>query len=298
MRKIFFLLITLTITTSSIAQKPNITNIGSRDPYSVVTKVLKYSNKIYFEGSAQIGYANGDANFDFSKWSKEFPNVITRATVLSRSVREGGVLRNFRYKNSGPNYTKIILADWINFDKNSGSATFEMSILDERYPNKLYVGLEWYGGSKYYFNIELSPVEFEEIVNILDYSTLSPESTNKLLSKKLSVVNKSSIDMSLEFIEKELDNSENIFFQTVVEEDIYDDRTKLYFHTKDLSKIYKIYIEDLEYTTDNTFAFIISNWEYDSKNNCKNIFYKVNVTVKNNIPIFKLNKISEGICAG
>jgi len=132
----------------------------------------------------------------------------------------------------------------------------------------------------------------------LDYSTLSPESTNKLLSKKLSVVNKNSIDKSIEFIEKELDNSENIFFQTVVVEDIYDDMTILYFHTKDLSKTYKIYIQDLENTTDNKFAFIISNWEYDSKNNCKNIFYKVNVTVKNNIPIFKINKIREEICAG
>lgn len=297
MRNLIIILILLTCTINTIGQNQNTTNIGSRDPYSVITKVIKYSKNNYFEGVSKIGYANGESYFDFSKWSKEFPNVIIRYSALSRSTREGGVLRNFRYESSGLYNTKIILADWVNFDKNSGSGTFEMSVLDKRYPNKFYIGIQWYDGSKVYCNIELSPEEFKEIINILDYTTLSQEAANKILSKELSVIKGGLPAKDIVFIEKELDNSENIFFQTVVVEG-GEDETILYFHTKDLSKIYKIYIEDLEYTTDNTFAFIISNWEYDSKNNCKNIFYKVNVTVKNNIPIFKLNKISEGICAG
>lgn len=296
MRKIFFLLITLTITISSTAQYQNLTPT-SPDPYSVITKVINYTKKNYIEGTFETGLVYGETYLDFSKWSKQFPNIIINYTALGRIAKEGGMLKNFRYKNTGNFNTKVILADWTNFDKNAGSGTFQLSLLDERYPNKIYLGIIGYDW-KHYTNIELDQSQFNEIKNLLDYTTLSIMETNKILSKKMSVVKGSLPEKEIVFIEKELDNSENIFFQTVIEEDIYDERTKLYFHTKDLSKIYKIYIEDLEYTTENTFAFIISNWEYDSKNNCKNIFYKVNVTVKNNIPIFKLNKISEGICAG
>jgi hypothetical protein len=139
------------------------------DPYSLIINILNYSNTSYFTGTSKTGYVYGDSYFDFSKMSRQFPNVIVTYTALSRSSREGGVLRNFRFLNSGNFNTKVLLADWQNFDKNTGSGTFELSLLDEKNPNKIYIGIRGSSWS-YYFNLELSPTQFQEIINLLTVS--------------------------------------------------------------------------------------------------------------------------------
>ncbi len=168
MKKIILSIVTFCIVSFCIAQKKQIVK-STVDPFTLVTKVLKYTDRNSFSGVSKVGNASGDSFFDFSKWSKQFPNVIVSYSAFGRSAREGGVLRNFRYKNTGNFNTKIILADWQNFDKNSGSGTFELSVLNDDFPNKFYIGIQGYGWS-YYFNIELNDENFQEIINLLTIS--------------------------------------------------------------------------------------------------------------------------------
>jgi len=106
--------------------------------------------------------------YNFSNWSRQFPDIIIRYSVFERSAREGGVLRNFRYSNDGYHNTRIIYADWKNLDPTSGSGTFEMSLLDDTDPNTFYLGVSG-SGFKYYTNIKLGQPQFQEIINLLSY---------------------------------------------------------------------------------------------------------------------------------
>ena len=185
MKKLLPFLVILFFSFHSFSQKKEIKSSGL-DPYTLVTKVLKFTTINSFYGTSKVGNSNGESVFDFSKWSKQFPNVIVSYTAFGRSAREGGVLRNFRFKNNGNYNTKIILADWQNFDKNSGSGTFELSLLNENYPNKLYIGIQGSGWS-YFFNIELNSLQYQELINSLKYETKQKEldfknTANNLLS--------------------------------------------------------------------------------------------------------------------
>ena len=142
------------------------------DPYSILSKVISYSNSKYFNGDCKVGSVEGRSLFDFSKFSKQFPNVIVTYSVFLGSVRqytELGVLRNFRFDNTGNFNTKILLADWQNLDKNSGSGTFELSLLDENYSNGIFMEIQ--GSSWRYSTIfKLNPEYFQEMVNLMTYN--------------------------------------------------------------------------------------------------------------------------------
>ena len=139
------------------------------DPYSVIIQVLNYSNTYRYTGISKSGYVYGDAYFNFSKMSRQFPNVLVTYTALNREARDGGILRNIKYVNSGEYNTKIIVADWVNFDKTVGSGTFELSIIGENKPNNVYIGIQGSSWS-WYFNIELSNQQFQDLINLLTIS--------------------------------------------------------------------------------------------------------------------------------
>ena len=176
---VFFILIVVSVNSQS---KSNL------DPFTLLTKVLNFSGSNSFSGVSEVGSARGNSFFDFSKWTRQSPNVIVTYTAYGRSAREAGVLRNFRFKNTGNFKTKVLLADWQNFDKNSGSGIFEMSLFDEKYPNKLYLGLKGSSWS-YFFNLELNSEQFQELVTLLDYTTSTLDAGNKLITKKSTTIN-------------------------------------------------------------------------------------------------------------
>ena len=161
-RSIYLILFILMVVSVNAQTKSNL------DPFTLLTKVLNFSGSNSFSGVSEVGRARGNSFFDFSKWTRQSPNVIVTYTAFGRSAREAGVLRNFRFKNTGNFNTKVLLADWQNFDKNSGSGTFELSVLNENYPNKLYVGISGYNWT-YYINIELKEYDFQDIINLLTY---------------------------------------------------------------------------------------------------------------------------------
>lgn len=140
------------------------------DPYSILTKILSYSNQNTFSGVSQVGYARGESYFDFSKLSRQFPNVLVTYTALNRKATEGGVLKNFRFSNSGKLNTNILYANWQNFEKDhAGSGIFELSVFDENEPNKVYIGISGNSWS-YYINVQLTEQQFQEITNLLSIS--------------------------------------------------------------------------------------------------------------------------------
>jgi len=157
----------------NIASEDDATNSDGdikSDPYSILTKILSYSNQNTFSGVSQVGYARGESYFDFSKLSRQFPNVLVTYTALNRKATEGGVLKNFRFSNSGKLNTNILYANWQNFEKDhAGSGTFELSVFDENEPNKVYIGISGNSWS-YYINVQLTEQQFQEITNLLSIS--------------------------------------------------------------------------------------------------------------------------------
>jgi hypothetical protein len=171
MIKFFLCLLFCILTVFSYSQKTNKQGINS-NPVDIINKVITYGieNRNTFDGSCKVGYVQGESYFSFRKFSNKFPNIFVSYSALGRSATEGGILRNIKFVNSGNFKTKIIVADWENFDKNhAGSGTFQLSVLDENYPNKLYVGISGYNWS-YYINIELKENDFQDIINLLTYS--------------------------------------------------------------------------------------------------------------------------------
>ncbi len=170
MKKLFLIILTICISINSFSQSTKNQNLRN-DPFGMINRVIEYSfnNNNSFQGACKIGYVQGDSYFDFSRFTRQYPNVVVSYSAIGRSAREGGVLRNIRFKNGGNFNTKIIIADWQNFDKNSGSGTFELSVLDEANPNKIYLGISGYNWS-YYLNFELKDNDFQELINLLTVS--------------------------------------------------------------------------------------------------------------------------------
>lgn len=285
------------LTVFSFSQKTNIQGINS-NPLDIINKVITYGieNRNTFDGSCKVGYVQGESYFSFRKFSNKFPNIFVSYSALGRSATEGGILRNIKFVNSGNFKTKIIVANWENFDKNhAGSGTFQLSVLDENYPNKLYVGISGYNWS-YYINIELKENDFQDIVTLLDYSTLSQEAGNKIIGKSSKILNIDDIDKSISFKEVELNSGGNISYY--LEEDAEEDTDFLFIRINNSKKVFKFFIQSDDFSVNN-FNFHINNWEYDKKGKCKRIDYRVTLKLKNQAPVFKVQKISETpYCAG
>jgi hypothetical protein len=170
MKKSILTLLTIFVSLNLFSQLAKVQTLKN-DPFGIINKVIEYAinNRNSFQGACKVGYMKGDSYFDFPRFTRQYPNVIVSYSALGRSAREGGVLRNIRFKNGGNFNTKIIIADWQNFDKNSGSGLFELSVLDESNPNKFYLGITGYNWS-YYLNIELNDNNFQEVINLLTVS--------------------------------------------------------------------------------------------------------------------------------
>ncbi len=170
MKKLFFLSFYLVFLNSGFTQKQNLTKIKS-DPIDIINKIIDYGmdNKNTFNGLCKVGYVEGESYFNFLHFSKKFPNIIVNYNVLGKEVREGGILKNIRFINSGIYNTKIIIADWVNFSKNNaGSGKFELSVLDENHPGEFYIGIKGYNWS-YFINVKLKSENFQELINLLTY---------------------------------------------------------------------------------------------------------------------------------
>jgi hypothetical protein len=192
---IFFLFLVIT------GFSQNSINTPSAVSYKIID--FGFDNRNTFSGLCKIGSVQGNSYFDFTKYTIKSPILRVNYSAFGRSATEIGILRNFRYKNSFYNNTKIILADWLNLDKNSGSGTFEISLLDEGDPNKLYIGINGSNWS-YYINIKLKEDNFREIIKLL---TNSSKPTNPVLDKKKIL---SFDELNQNFV-NEIKNEKNIY---------------------------------------------------------------------------------------
>ena len=262
MKKISLIFFLFSVT-NGISQ--NSINTPSAVSYKIID--FGFDNRNTFSGLCKIGSVQGNSYFDFTKYTIKSPILRVNYTAFGRSASEVGILKNFRFKNSSNN-TKIILADWQNLDKNSGSGTFEISLLDESNPNEIYIGI--YGSSwSYYINIKLKEDNFRETIKLL---TNSIKPANSILDKKKILTYD---ELNRNFV-NELKNEKNIYkiesisdaqMQTLVKLDLEIPKDKLvineYKVIADSLRLYRTKVEYNDNDKENSYLFFGVYPSYD-----------------------------------
>lgn len=137
----------------------------------------------------------------------------------------------------------------------------------------------------------LEPSEINELQGINVSAVISEE----LISKKITKINFKDIDNKIKFKEIKLKNGGRISYH--LEKDVEEDTHALSFYLNNSSIVYNCFIQSSDYSLNSNFYFTVSNWVIDQDENCKNIFYSINLEFYDGIPTFVIKKTHEGICA-
>lgn len=151
---------------------------------ALINKVIKNSNILVLNGGHKTGNLYGESIFNFFDFTSQYPiiNITTTLENYGRN-REEGMLRNFRFQNSGgPFNTKIILADW-GTSNNTKYGMFEFYLAEDK--NEIVIAIFGKSNWMHSARIPLSVKQYQELVNQLTISGSPINIINERVKKQV-----------------------------------------------------------------------------------------------------------------